>query len=188
MQVHTGHRTYYRALCQDVRKETIHSPYQPVTFNNKHVTNDDKIVTSFSEQFTTIVPHTSDPTARRVKRQLLRYHPIDHTLSAFTTEQVEKAIKQSNNSIATGPDGLAMLHLKHLGNGGHAILTHLFNLSLQSADIPSIWKRAKLIPKPKAGKPRHLGTSYRPISLLCPSIKVLELLLLLALEGSLRLA
>ena len=81
-----------------------------------------------------------------------------------------------------------MLHLKHLGPRGHAFLTQLFNLSLQSADIPSIWKRATLIPISKAGKPRHLGTSYRPISLLCPSIKVLERLLLPALEGSLHLA
>ena len=81
-----------------------------------------------------------------------------------------------------------MLHLKHLGPRGLRFLTHLFNLSLQSADIPSIWKRATLIPIPKAGKPRHLGTSFRPISLLCPSIKVLERLLLTALESSLPLA
>ena len=32
-----------------------------------------------------------------------------------------------------------------------------------------------LVPKP--GKPADLGTSYRPISLLCPTVKVLERLL-----------
>ena len=99
-----------------------------------------------------------------------------------------KALKQSSNSIDAGPDGLTMLHLKHLGPRGHAFLTQLFNLSLQSADIKSIWKRATLITIPKAGKSCHLGTSYRPVTFLCHSMKVLERLLLPAHEGSVRLA
>ena len=41
---------------------------QPITLNNGLVTNDDKIVTFFGKQFTTIVPHTSDPEAHRVIR------------------------------------------------------------------------------------------------------------------------
>ena len=43
-----------------------------------------------------------------------------------------------------------MLHLKHLGPWGHKFLTHLFKLSLQSADIASIWKRATLHPIPSS--------------------------------------
>ena len=108
-------------------KKKRNPPNQLITFNNKKVTNDDKIATSFCKQFTTIVPHTSDPAARRVKRQLLRDHPIYHTLSAFTTEKVVNAIKQSSNSKAASPNGLTVLHLKHLGPSGHAFLTQLFN-------------------------------------------------------------
>ena len=96
-----------------------------------------------------------------------------------------KAIKQSSNSIAAGPDRLTMLHLKHPDPRSYEFLTHLFNLSLYSADITSIWMRATLIPIPKTGKLRHL-TSYRLISLLCPSIKFRERLLLPALEVSPR--
>ena len=114
--------------------------------------------------------------------------PADLVLSIFKTEQVVKAIKQNSNSIAAGPDGLMMLHLKHLGLRDKAFHTHLFILLLQSSDIPSIWKQSNLISIPKAGKPRHLETFYRPISLLYPSIEVLERLILPALKGSLRLA
>ena len=90
-----------------------------------------------------------------------------------------KGIKQSSNSIAAGPDELTMLHPKHSGPRGYEFLTHICNLSLQLADILSIWKRATLIPIPKAGKPRHTGTFFRPNFLLFSSIKVFKRLLLL---------
>ena len=99
-----------------------------------------------------------------------------------------QAIKACSNSVATGPDGLTMLHIKHLGPRGLQYLTHLFTLSLRSADIPAIWKQAAIIPIPKAGKPADLGTSYRPISLLCPAAKVMEKLLLPQLTNHLQLA
>jgi hypothetical protein len=57
-------------------------------------------------------------------------------------------------------------------------LTALFNLSLAKANIPSIWKKALVIPVVKPGKPAEVSTSYRPISLLCPAAKILERLLL----------
>ena len=52
------------------------------------------------------------------------------------------------------------------------------HVSIQPANIPSNCKQAKIIPIPKAGKPRYLGTIYQPISLLCYAIKVLKSLLL----------
>ena len=57
-------------------------------------------------------------------------------------------------------------------------LTATFNLSLATAEIPSMWKSAVVIPVLKPGKAPHISTSYRPISLLCPAVKVLERLLL----------
>ena len=47
-----------------------------------------------------------------------------------------------------------------------------------SLRIPSIWKTSLVIPIPKPGKDSSQGTSYRPISLLCPAAKVLEALIL----------
>ena len=56
-------------------------------------------------------------------------------------------------------------------------LTHLYNISLRSANIPAMWKQAVIILVPKASKTRHLRTAYRPISLLSLTMKVLERLI-----------
>ena len=113
-------------------------PNQSITFNQNQLSDQNLIASAFCKQFTTIVQHTSDPEARRVRRQLLHDHPLDHDFSPFTAELVVKGIKESSNSTAAGPDDLTMLHLKHLGPLGIQYLTKLFNLSIQSADIPSI--------------------------------------------------
>ena len=43
---------------------------------------------------------------------------------------------------------------------------------IKSYRLPSIWKTTLVIPIPKPGKDSSQGTSYRPISLLCPVTKV----------------
>ena len=45
-------------------------------------------------------------------------------------------------------------------------------------NLPFIWKSSTIIPILKLGKPWTDGASYRPISLLCPAVKILERLLL----------
>ena len=70
------------------------------------------------------------------------------------------------------------IHLKHLGPRAIEYITTLVNFSVTTCQIPSIWKSSLIIPIPKPGKDTSQGTSYRPISLLCPTAKVLESLLL----------
>ena len=82
-----------------------------------------------------------------------------------------KAIKSCRNSKAFGPDKLSIFHLKHLGPRAIEYITALFNLSVTTCQIPAIWKSSLIIPIPKPGKDTSQGTSYRPISLLCPSRK-----------------
>ena len=112
-------------------------------------------------------------------------NPLDHSYSPFSESDVTDAIKATKNSSAAGPNGLTPLHLKHLGPLGTRFLTRLFNLSVQNADIPSIWKSAHVLPVLKPNKPADQGKSYRPISLLCPEVKVLERLNLPILRASL---
>ncbi|KAF2363230.1 Reverse transcriptase domain, partial [Trinorchestia longiramus] len=56
------------------------------------------------------------------------------------------------------------------------------------ASIPSIWKTAIIITIPKPGKPPSLSSSYRPISLLCDAVKVLERLFLPHLTAGIPLS
>ena len=52
----------------------------------------------------------------------------------------------------------------------------------------AIWKAAHVVPVLKLGKATDQAASYRPVSLLCLEIKVLERLLLPTLKASLSLA
>ena len=82
------------------------------------------------------------------------------------------------SSRAYGHDSLSIFHLKNLGPLATEHLTALYNDSLKSCRLPSIWKTSLVIPIPKSGKDSSQGASYRPISLLCPAAKVLEALIL----------
>ena len=92
----------------------------------------------------------------------------------FTSDQVTSAIKSCRSSRAYGPDTLSIFHLKNLGPLATKHLTALYNDSLRSCRIPSIWKNSLVMPIPKPGKDSSQGTSYR----LCPAAKVLEALIL----------
>jgi hypothetical protein len=122
------------------------------------------------------------PTDRRMQSLIEvlfapKNHSLDHAFKSFSVEMTKVAILKSSNSLALGPDGLMLLHLKFLEPLGLAFLTKLFNLSLARADIPVIWKRENIIPIPKPGKPAGSSTSVRPISLLSLCMKILERLL-----------
>jgi hypothetical protein len=101
---------------------------------------------------------------------------------------VTNAIKQSRPSKATGPDKLTVFHLKYLGPRGITYLTRHFNESLRKCLIPDIYKSAKVIPLFKPVKSDNDAKSYRPISLLCPAIKILERSLLPIITQHLPLA
>ena len=96
----------------------------------------------------------------------------------FTKDLVMKAIKSCRNRKAFGPDKLSIFHLKHLGPRAIDYIKTLFNLSATICRIPAIRKSSLIISIPKPGKDTSQGTSYRPISLICPTAKVLESLFL----------
>ena len=123
----------------------------------------------FNRQFTTskLGRYTSSQETRLVSREIKRKSLI--LAVTFTTDQVNKGISSCSNTRTFGPDKLSIFHLKHLGSRAIEYLTALFNDSVTSCQIPSIWKSSIVIP---------LSTSYRPISLLCPAAKVMEVLLL----------
>ena len=74
----------------------------------------------------------------------------------------------------------SLLTVAHQPRAGciRLVLTALFNLSVTNCQILAIWKSSLIIPIPKPGKHTSQGSSYRPISLLCPAAKVLESLIL----------
>jgi hypothetical protein len=153
-------------------------PNQPISFKGKTHTKASAIARGFGRLFTSAAPHKSNKRARKVKRSLFSRHKLDPSFAPFSTADTLSAINAAKSSSAVGPDSLTAIHLKNLGHRGLEYLTKLFNLSVSNADLPAIWKAAVFIPVLKPGKPASEGASYRPILLLSPAVKVLELLLL----------
>ena len=159
-------------------RSTPKAENEAITFYGSQVTSPKQIANYFNRQFTTskLGKHTSSRDTRLVSREIKRKSLTSAV--TFATDQVTKGISSCSNTRAFGPDKLSIFHLKHFGSRGIEYLTALFNDSVTSCRIPSIWKSSIVISIPKPGKDCSLSTSYRPISLLCPAAKVMEALLL----------
>ena len=160
---------------------TRQAPNQPVSFGGNVFTKKLHIANQFCNQFANTVPFKPHKEFRKIYCDIKIENPLDRSYSPFTPVLTAEAIRLTNNLTAAGPNHITALHLKHLGRRGLIFLTHLFNLSVRDACMPVIWRSANIVPVLKPGKPVNIGTSYCPISLLCPEIKVLEHLLLPAL-------
>ena len=103
----------------------------------------------------------------------------------YNASQTKEAIKRSKASKALGPDQISNVHLKHLGPIGIEYLTKIYNLSLETCEIPTLWKSSIVIPLLKPGKDPSDSKSRRPVSILCPGIKIMERLILPVLTDKL---
>ena len=74
---------------------------------------------------------------------------------------------------AAGPDSINIRILKELSFPISFPLCDLFNFSLSSGKVPSIWKEANVTPIFKKDDPSIIS-NYRPISLLSTIGKVLK--------------
>ena len=172
-------------LLKNLNSKDSSNPYQSIRFKGKYYSTAKGIANKFNKQYSSIVHHKSSKDTRKIINNIKKNTLEDHV--SYTPQQVTEAIKKSKNSKAIGPDGLSNLHLKHLGEKGLQYLTHIFNLSIKESKIPDIWKSSVIIPLLKPGKDPCESNSYRPVSLLCPSIKILERLILPTLNEHLNI-
>ena len=169
-------------------KKPSHTPNQPISFGPRTLTAKPSIARAFCNQFTKVPHFHRNPQSRHLRRSLRSAHPLDPDHRPFSPDLVRAAIAASGTSRAPGPDHLTIHHLKNLGPNGISFLCQLFNISIATATVPSIWKTANIIAIPKPNKPQSNSSSYWPISLLSPAAKVLERLLLPDLNEHLSLS
>ena len=167
--------TLWKTLKNLSNKKMHTNKNHTISFNNKPSVTSTQIANSFNKQFTNTVPHTSNKTNRKIDKQV---HKLPKTTFILTTSEISAAIRNSKNNNSTGPDGISIRHLKHIGPLGLTYLTNTFNLALNTNTIPHMWKLANIIPMLKPDKDHNTGTSFRPISLLSVISKTLEKALL----------
>ena len=85
-------------------------------------------------------------------------------------------VKDINISKSSGLDDISSFILKEAFLTLIPETTHMMNLSISSSTFPSAWKKALVVPIPKAGN-KTMVKNYRPISLLPLPGKVLEKLI-----------
>ena len=167
--------TLWKTLKNLSNKKMYANKNHTISFYNKPSVTSTQIANSFNKQFTNTVPHTSNKTNRKIDKQV---HKLPKTTFMLTTSEISAAIRNSKNNNSTGPEGISIRHLKHIGPLGLTYLTNTFNLALNTNTIPHMWKLANIIPILKPDIDHNTGTSFRPISLLSVISKTLEKALL----------
>ena len=121
-------------------KRIYRPPNQPISFLGKVHTKRAAIAKKFNKQFSSIGDHKHLPITRKVLRRIRKKRLVPD-FSPFNDDDVIAAIRRAKASTAAGPDGVTMVHLKHLGRRAISYLTSLFNLSVRNSELPSIWKQ-----------------------------------------------
>ena len=82
----------------------------------------------------------------------------------LSTPGIQKLLANLNLHKATGPDLIPPTVLKELSHDISPILEIIFNISLQTGQVPNDWKEANIAPIFKKGD-KHSPSNYRPVSL-----------------------
>ena len=91
----------------------------------------------------------------------------------FTVKEVYDSLKNLNAFKSPGPDLLHPRLLKELALNIAEPLWKIFQRSLQSGNVPQLWKMANITVIHKKG-PKEEVSNYRPISLACIVSKLME--------------
>ena len=114
---------------------------------------------------------TSDPLAKL--KMIMKNQSSVFELKAAHPDEVAKIVLQLRNSKSTGLDTIDSEVLKLALPYILPAITHIINLSISSAQFPSQWKIAKVIPLFKKDDPVN-PKNYRPVAMLPIISKVLE--------------
>ena len=119
-------------------------------------------------------PPTEDPLAR-LRTIMAGSTAPQFNLQPVHPDTVDKIVKSLRNSKATGLDYIDTRILKLVRNEIVPALTHIINISIQTAVYPACYKTSKIIPLLKDSTLDKLDpSSFRPVALLPVASKVLE--------------
>jgi hypothetical protein len=149
---------YWKILKQIQNGNEKKEPNRAIRFRNKTAKTLKTIAEEFTKQFTRGIDKSNagrqqEVDTNRRKRDLnKKLKKMEVWPTEITTEETRAAIKQAKNKKSLGPDGVATIHLKHLGEKAITMLTKIFNRMLNGNIIPKSWKVARIVAIPKPGK------------------------------------
>lgn len=99
---------------------------------------------------------------------------MDRPIKHISLNEVADEIKSLKTGKSPGHDLIDANAIKNLSRKCLIFLTNIFNAILRLDHFPTNWKTAEVIMIPKPGKPEHILSSFRPISLLPIFSKIFE--------------
>ncbi|ETN84824.1 reverse transcriptase, partial [Necator americanus] len=99
---------------------------------------------------------------------------VEGPVLPITAVEVSAALAKIKSNKATGPDDIPADVWKLLGDRGSMWLATLFNKIVAEGRTPDVWQTSVTVPVWKGKGDIADCTSYRPIRLLCHTMKVLE--------------
>lgn len=145
---------------------------------NEKISNPIEVANEFSKYFESVGQNPFSQSSNVVSN--FSENQISQSNSFFfdpiTGLDVLKTINSLNNSFSHGRDNLSNIVLKRIGLNIVDILSHIFNLSINTGIFPDELKVGIVIPLFKKGN-KEDKSNYRPISLLSSISKVFEKLI-----------
>jgi hypothetical protein len=97
--------------------------------------------------------------------------PFEYVVQPFEVFHKLSPIKVRKSP---GPDGILNWFLREFAFAVSEPICHIFNASINAGVVPSLWKRANVVPIPKKRPPKSVKDDLRPISLTPTLSKILE--------------
>jgi len=94
--------------------------------------------------------------------------------SPISVCELQAAIKQLENRKSPGENQIHAEFLKHAGKDARTSILRWFQQIWETGIVPSLWKKAIVVPVPKTGEDPTSTESYRPISLTSTMEKSME--------------
>lgn len=171
-------------------REKPQTPRHPLkNENGTWSKTDEERAEAFGIFLSSVFTPNTDIGNESIDREVMEFLNSDLQLSppirCCTPAEVRRIIMDLDLKKAPGFELITAEVLRNLPRKGIVFITSLFNAVLRVAYFPSIWKVSQITMIPKPGKPPHLPSSYRPISLLPVLSKVLEKIILSRLNETL---
>ena len=112
-------------------KRSNPSPNISIVFDGKTHSSPKAIARAINRQFTARSAQ-QDRAIRRLMRNLHHHRRVDPSYRPFDERGVAAAIMKARSSTAQGPDGVTMLHLRHLSPHGLAFLPKILSVTLDT--------------------------------------------------------
>ena len=161
---------FYRYVNSKLGSTRTVQPVKVNTNENKLTSNPVEQANVFNDYFATvftvdngILPYVSPRTNDDIS--------CDSIL--FTVDNVCKALLTLKPSTSSGPDGLPNVLLRKLAFSICNPLQYIFDSSIKTHQLPSLWLQAFVTPIFKKGATSE-PSNYRPISLTCTCCRVME--------------